>query len=242
MDKIAANMWEQMKPISSRLLVVWLSVLLVLWASASAAQTRARTATPAETSVAQPGADYRLRKGDKLSIKFLYQPELSDASIVVRPDGKISLAMIEEVKAEGLTPKELRAVLEKAYREILLDPEITVTVIEFVAPRVFVGGQVAKPGSYDLRAGQTLLQAVILAGGFTAEAHQKYVLHARPSGERELKVVAVDVTKLLKTSGQKQEVMLQDGDYIYVPNSKLSKFTQIINAFRSLVPGYGIQF
>ncbi len=190
---------------------------------------------------AQPTPDYHIRKGDKLNIKFLYQPELSEAALVVRPDGKISLPMIEEIKAEGLTVKELKAALEKAYREILLDPEITVNVLEFVAPRVFVTGQVAKPGSYDLRAGQTLFQVVSLAGGFTREAHRKQILHARPINDRELKVVLVDATKLLKP-GNKADVVLQDGDYVYVPDSKMSKFTTILNAFRSVVPGYGIQF
>lgn len=200
------------------------------------------TCTFAQTAPTQPAPDYRLRKGDKLSIKFLYQPELSEAALVVRPDGKISLPMIEELKAEGLTVKELKTALEKAYREVLLDPEITVNVVEFVAPRVFVGGEVAKPGSYDLRAAQTLLQAIILAGGFTDGAHRKQVLHARPINERELKVVAVDITKLLKTGDKKQEIFLQDGDYIFIPNSKLAKFANVVAAFRTLVPGYGIQF
>lgn len=190
----------------------------------------------------RPTSDYRIRKGDKLSVKFLYQPELSDAAISVRPDGKISLPMVAEVRAEGLTVAELKTTLEKAYREILLDPEITVNVVEFVPPRVFVGGEVTKPGSYELRAGQTLLQAVILAGGFTPNAHRKQVLHARPVNERELQVVALDLTKLLTVGEKKLEIILQDGDYIFIPDSKLSKFTNIVAAFRSLVPGYGIQF
>lgn len=189
---------------------------------------------------AQPTPDYLIRKGDKLNIRFLYQPELSEAALVVRPDGKISLPMIEEIKAEGLTVRGLKAALEKAYREILLDPEITVNVLEFVAPRVFVTGQVVKPGSYDLRAGQTLFQVVSLAGGFTREAHRKQILHARPINDRELKVVLVDATKLLQP-GNKADVLLQDGDYVYVPESKMSKLSVILNAFRSVVPGYGIQ-
>ena len=220
-------------------------VLLTLLVLGMAWPAVAQTLPPLVTNRAAnqpPAADYRIHKGDKLSIKFLYQPELSDASIVVRPDGKISLSMVDELLAEGLTVKELKIALEKAYREILLDPEITVNVIEFVAPRVFVGGQVAKPGSYELRSVQTLLQAVIQAGGFTPDAHRKYVLHARPVGVNELKVVAVDVTKLLQTGAGKQEIVLQDGDYIFIPNSKLSKFTTIVNAFRAIVPGYGIQF
>ena len=187
-------------------------------------------------------AEYRIHKSDKLSIKFLYQPELNDAAIVVRPDGKISLPMINELHAEGLTVKELKTALEKAYREILLDPEITVNVVEFVPPRIFVSGQVIKPGSYELRAANTLFQVVSLAGGFTREAHRKYVLHATLIGERELKVVVVDATKLLKPGTNKLDVVLKDGDYIFVPDSKLAKLSAIFNAFRAIAPGYGIQF
>lgn len=190
----------------------------------------------------QPTPDYRIRKGDRLSIKFLYQPELSDAAMIVRPDGKISLPMIDELKVEGLTTKELKTTLEKAYREILLDPEIVVNVVEFMAPRVFVSGQVVKPGSYDLRAGQTLFQVVALAGGFTREAHRKQILHARPINERELKVVVIDITKLLKPGDKKFDLVLQDGDYVFIPESRMSKLSTILSAFRSVAPGYGIQF
>jgi protein involved in polysaccharide export with SLBB domain len=187
-------------------------------------------------------SDYQIHKGDKLSIKFLYQPELSDAAVVVRPDGKISLPMVDEIKVEGLTAQQLKKLLEKSYREILLDPEINVSIVEFVPQRFFVGGQVFKPGSYDIRAGQTVLQAIILAGGFTPDAHRKYVLHARQIGNKELKVTAIDVTKILQAGDRKEETLLQDGDYIFIPNSKLSKFNSIVTAFRSIMPGYAIQF
>ncbi len=197
----------------------------------------------ARTSAAlTSNADYQIHKGDKLSIKFLYQPELTETAIVVRPDGKISLPMVDEIKVEGLTAQQVKKLLEKAYREILLDPEINVSIVEFVPQRFFVGGQVFKPGSYDLRAGQTLLQAIILAGGFTPEAHRKYVLHARHIGNNELKVTAIDVTKILTAGNNKEEVFLQDGDYIFIPNSKLSRFNSIVTAFRSIMPGYAIQF
>ena len=224
-------------------ILVGLGLIIFAWLSAADfAQTlpAARTARPAAAE--QPAPDYRLRKGDKLSIKFLYQPELSETAMVVRPDGKISLPMVEEIKAEGLTVKELKTTLEKAYREILLDPEITVNLLEFVAPRVFVTGQVVKPGSYDLRAGQTLYQVVSLAGGFTREAHRKQILHARLIGEHELKVVVIDITKLLKAGDNKLDILLQDGDYVYVPESRMAKLTTILNAFRAVAPGYGIQF
>lgn len=223
-------------------LLVSLALLLFAWLSAALAQPPPAPPTNRSAAAAQPAPDYHIRKGDKLSIKFLYQPELSDAAMVVRPDGKISLPMIEELKAEGLTVRELKTALEKAYREILLDPEITVNLIEFVAPRVFIAGQVIKPGSYDLRAGQTLFQVVSLAGGFTREAHRKQILHARPINDHELKVVVVDITKLLKPGNDKLDILLQDGDYVYVPDSRMSKLSTILTAFRAVAPGYGIQF
>jgi polysaccharide export outer membrane protein len=210
--------------------------VLVLLIGAGPAQTHSETVQSRPRS-----ATYRIHKGDKLSIKFLYQPELSEPSVVVRPDGFISLQMIGDLRAEGLTATELKKAIEEAYSEQLLHPEVSVSLLEFVAPRVFVGGQVQKPGSYELRAAQTVLQAVIVAGGFTREASRKMVLHARPVGDRELKVTVVDLKRLLSAQGAGQENELQDGDYVFVPDSKLSKFNQIVEAFRFAVPGFTIR-
>jgi polysaccharide export outer membrane protein len=196
--------------------------------------------TPKEDAAPSVIGAYHIRSGDKLSVKFLYQPELNELSVVVRPDGFINLPMIDEVMARGLTVAELTAGLEKAYGEILLKPVISINLVEYVAPRIFVGGQVAKPGSYELRAGQTLMQAVVLAGGFTRDANRKTVLHARPIGGGKLKMAKFDVTEMLSDSATPHEVLLQDGDYIFVPDSKLSKMSRIIEAFRAVIPGIGV--
>jgi protein involved in polysaccharide export with SLBB domain len=184
---------------------------------------------------------YRIRKGDKLSVRFLYQPELNDPAVIVRPDGMISLQMVEEIRAEGLTVIELKQAIESAYSEQLLRPEVTVSLIEFVAQRVFVGGQVQKPGSYEMRAAQTVMQAVIVAGGFTREANRKMVVHARPTGAGELKVTVLDLKQLMDAKAAGQETVLQDGDYVFVPESKLAKFSQAVEAFRFAVPGFTLR-
>jgi polysaccharide biosynthesis/export protein len=186
--------------------------------------------------------NYRIRSGDKLSLKFLYHPEFNEPTVAVRPDGYITSPMVDEVMARGLTVAELKASLEKAYSEVLLNPIISVNLIEFVAPHIFVGGQVAKPGSYELRDGKTLAQAIFLAGGFTREANRKMVLHARPISEGKLKMVTFDVTKMFSKSGAPQEISLQDGDYVFVPDSKISKLSRIIEAFRGVIPGFGIGY
>ncbi len=184
---------------------------------------------------------YQIRTGDKVSIKFLYQPELNEASVTVRPDGYISLSMIDQVMAKGLTVGELKSNIEKAYGETLLNPVVSINLVDFVSPRVYVGGQVTKPGSIELRSGQTLIQAIILAGGFTRDANRKMVLHARPAGGGQLKMQTFDVAHMfLESNGE--DVLLQDGDYIFVPDSKLSKISRVIETFRALIPSIGIGY
>jgi polysaccharide export outer membrane protein len=212
-------------------------VLLVLLAGSIFAQQPVQGATVSSPSISD---SYRIRSGDKISVKFLYHAELNEAGVLVRPDGFITLPMIDEVFARGLTVAELKASIEKAYSETLLNPVVSINLVEFVAPRIFVGGQVSRPGSYELRAGQTLMQAVILAGGFTRDANRKMVLHARPDGGGKLKMATFNLMKMLSDSAATQEVLLRDGDYVFVPDSKLSKMSRVIEVFRSVMPGIGI--
>jgi polysaccharide export outer membrane protein len=192
---------------------------------------------PKARSSSLPNDTYRIRSGDKLSIKFLYHTDLNEPSVVVRPDGLINLPIVDEVMAKGLTVSELKASIEKAYSETLLNPVVSVNLVEFVAPRVYVGGQVTKPGSYELRAGQTLIQAIFLAGGFTRDANRKMVLHAHPVEDGKLEMTIFNVAQMLSDSKATQDVSLQDGDYIFVPDSKLSKMSRVVEAFRAFIPG-----
>jgi len=198
-----------------------------------------QSASEAETSPSVNDS-YRILSGDKLSIKFLYHPELNEPSVVVRPDGFITLSIVDEVMARGLTIAELKASIEKAYSETLLKPVVSINLIEYVAPHIYVGGQVAKPGRYELRDGRTLVQAIILAGGFTREANRKMVLHARRAGAGELKMTTFNVLQMLSDSKTEPEVLLQNNDYVFVPDSKISKISRLIEAFRAAIPGIGI--
>jgi polysaccharide export outer membrane protein len=185
---------------------------------------------------------YLIRSGDRLSIKFPYHTELNEPTLTVRPDGQITLMHIGDVRALGLTVAQLKHQLEKAYSEVLVNPVISVNLTEFVMARVFVGGQVNKAGSYELRAGQTLMQAVILAGGFTNDANRKLVLHARPAGDGKLRVTQHNALELMSKTNEAHDFPLQDGDYVFVPDSKLSKMSRVMEAFRSVIPGSGLVF
>lgn len=179
---------------------------------------------------------YRIQKGDKLSVKFFSHPELNETDLLVRPDGFISPQIISEIRAEGRTVAELKTELEREYVEHLLAPIITVSVVDFVRPRVFVGGQVNKPGRYELREAGTLVQAIFLAGGFTNDAHRTMVIHARPTGQGEWKIQSANVLRMLGRKGAEKDLALQDGDYVFVPDSKLSQMNKAVEAVRGLLP------
>jgi protein involved in polysaccharide export with SLBB domain len=225
-------------PQSTMSLRVWIYVVVFVSFSVVVcfAQTTGQepTAQPPVTApmLVTPGSGYRLHQGDKIEVKFFYQPELNQAA-VVKPDGMISLQLIGDVPAEGLTPRELEQRLVQRYAPILIDPSISVIVTDYVKPRIFVGGEVAKPGPYELRDGDSLAQALVLAGGLTPRAHRKQVIHARLIGEGQMRVTVIDTTKLYaKNPDPDLNLTLRDGDLVYVPESKLSRLSDILSALR----------
>ena len=122
---------------------------------------------------------YLLAVGDQLEIKFFYTPELNE-SVVIRPDGRLSLQLIGEVQAAGSTVDELRSHLQLRYAKTLNDPELAVIVKSFSAPFVYVGGEVRSPGRVVLAGRQmTALEAVLAAGDFNYGAERRNVIVLR---------------------------------------------------------------
>jgi len=161
---------------------------------------------------------------------------LNESALTVRPDGFIGLQLIEDLKAEGLTATELKKKIEKSYDEVLLNPVISVNIIEFVPPAVFVGGQIGRPGKYFLRDGNSLVKVIFMAGGFTKDANRRMVLYARADNRGKWQVREVNVLKLFKQLSGEEDILLNDGDYIFVPDSKLSKFNKALEGFQSVFP------
>lgn len=184
----------------------------------------------------KPAENYRIKAGDKLSVKFLNHPELNELALTVRPDGFISLQMIADIKAEGATATELKKKIEKGYDEILLNPVISVNIAEFVPPAFFIGGQINRPGKYSLRDGNSMIKAIFLAGGFTKEANRRMVLYARADANGKWTVREINVLKLIEKLSEANDITLNDGDYIFVPDSKLSKFNKALEGFQSFFP------
>lgn len=180
----------------------------------AAQQPVATTGTSRPASTAAVGPDYKLGTGDELRVEVYKEPQLSQ-SLQIRPDGKITLPLLGDVVAAGVTPKELTATLTERFREFLNTPVVTVIVAKVVPPVVYVLGEVNNPGAQSLSGPTTVLQALSLAGGFKDFANQKNirVLRNRPDGT--VQTIPFNYKDAIKSTGK--PMMVVPGDTIIVP-------------------------
>jgi polysaccharide export outer membrane protein len=183
--------------------------------------------TSAPPAAAVPGFQerhprYRLRKGDSFELDFAMTPDFNQ-TITVQPDGFITLKAVGSVFVEGQNVPELTETLKTAYAKVLHDPVIAISLKDFEKPYFIASGQVNRPGKYDLRSDLTVTEAVAIAGGFDEKSkHSQVVLfHPMPGGGFQAKLI--NVKKLLATRDLSEDVQLQPGDMLYVPQNTLSK-------------------
>ncbi len=162
--------------------------------------------------------EYVIQPGDKLDIKFFYNPELNE-SLAVRPDGRISMQLAHEVMVAGKTPAELTKTLESYYQKVLEKPEITVIVRSFSLYKVYVGGEVNKPGTIVLSSPMTALQAIFAAGGLkdTALISEVIVIRRNSKNQNKPLVIPVNLKKAINGSDPSQDISLMPDDVVYVP-------------------------
>ena len=146
-----------------------LGLLSTLLIGCGTRQAVLKSDTQAVFAAPQEPPEYIIQAGDQLDIKFFYNPELNE-TVTVRPDEKISLQLLDDVRAAGLTPTQLDETLTLRYAPVLKEPAVTVIVRSFTGQRVYVDGEVNSPGLFNLTAGMTALQAVINAGGLRETA------------------------------------------------------------------------
>ncbi len=170
----------------------------------------------AETKVAPNAAAvdpkaYLIGAEDVISIRVWKEPENS-GQFVVRPDGKISIPLIGEVQAAGLTPEQLSASIAEGLQKVMVHPEVTVGVEKVNSKKYYIQGEVNKPGSYPLVIDTTVLEALVNAGGFREFANSKKIVILR--GSERLKFNYREVTKGKKMD---QNILVKPGDQIIVP-------------------------
>ena len=165
---------------------------------------------------------YKLESGDSFDVSFELSPEFNQ-TVIVQPDGFITLRGIGDVQVAGQTVPELTATLHNAYNRILHDPLISVTLKDFQKPYFIADGQVARPGKYDLRGDTTLTQAVAMAGGFLDTAKHSQVLLFRKAQEGWYSAKIFDVKEMEKRGDLHEDPELHPGDMLFVPKNRFSK-------------------
>jgi polysaccharide export outer membrane protein len=175
-------------------------------------------------SVAPPPAEpdpmdmdaYVIGPSDVLCITVWKNPELS-GSVPVRPDGKISIALLDDVQAAGLTPLELKELLTESLREYVSEPDVTVVVEQVASPQVFVLGEVLRQGSIALTRNLRVLDALSIAGGFTPFADRDDIRILRRTADG-LVEYRFDYGDYLDGGAPESNFLLQNGDTIVVPD------------------------
>jgi polysaccharide export outer membrane protein len=169
-----------------------------------------------KAAVAADSDSYIIGPEDVLFI-YVWKEENLSRSVPVRMDGMISIPLVDDIKAAGMTPLQLKELLLVKLREYVETPDVTVIVTEANSYRVFVQGEVKTPGVYKLRSETTLVQLIIMAGGFTDWANQKKITIMRKEGGKDSRI-AVNYKKIVEGDEGAKDVILKSGDIIIIPN------------------------
>ena len=189
--------------IRSTIISIFITCLLVSFSSLCLAQDTRRDT-------------YHIGAGDILEIVTWREPELSRNTVLVRIDGYISFPLINDVKAAGITPIELKKNIEDVLKKFVTNPVVTVTVTEPASQRFYILGEVIKTGEYPLRKDLTVLQAFAIAGGFTQWASKDEIILMRKENGQD-KIYRIDYKDIVRGKNVVQNVYLRADDTIVVP-------------------------
>jgi polysaccharide biosynthesis/export protein len=180
---------------------------------------------------------YVLGIGDKIAVKLFYYEKLND-EVTVRLDGKISLQLIGEVKAAGLTPVQLAHQIVIAYAKNNMNintSEVTVIVKEFASQNVYVGGEVARPGLVPLKGMVRSLDAVTMVGGVRDTANIENVVLIRYNGTQKPDVYMLDLNKVIR--GEQPDILLKSYDIIFISKTTIAKVDLFVEQyFNKIIP------
>ena len=188
---------------------------------------------PLETSssVVSSDKEYRLRQGDELTIQVVQQADLgtrngNDIMYTVRPDGYVSFPMVGAVKADGLTVDEFTAQLQQGLSRYIVNPDITVNVTKLGGVRVYVFGEINKPGAYTLTKSSTVIDAIGAAGSFNWDTAKKkiYLIHQ----DNPEKPIPINLNRILHTGDMSENYIMREGDVLYLTKNSRINFARDI--------------
>jgi polysaccharide export outer membrane protein len=194
--------------------------------------------TPSEPQEIPPIeiSEYILGFGDELEISMFRHDDMTK-KVRILPDGKIYYPLVGEIKAEGLSVNQLRDNLREGLLKYYVDPQVSVIVTSIGSQKVFVLGEVNKPGAFQLDKPKTVIEAISEAEGFTQDAKIRNVLLIRggPSNPNPNYTV-LDLEKTLKERDMTQNASLRQGDIIYVPATEIADVARFFDYIWTIIP------
>ncbi len=169
----------------------------------------------ASTDVAVNPDEYIVGEADTLHINVWKEAELSE-TVVVRPDGKISLPLVNEMKVSGMTPSQIQQLLTDRLKAYLMAPQVTVTVTEIHSKSVYITGEVLRAGEYPLLSPVTVLQLIARAGGLTAYANRRGIFVLREADGKQVRY-PFDYNDVIRGKSAAENIDLKPGDTVVVP-------------------------
>lgn len=175
--------------------------------------------------------EYYMRPGDELNIVVTQQQDLGNSStnqspFVVRPDGNVSFPLVGEIHAEGMTVSQFTDVLQQGLSRYIVDPDVSVNISKLGRVRVYVFGEVRKPGAVELDKGHTVIDAIGAAQGFTRDTAKKKIFLIHQDQPKSL--IPINLNNMLKTGDMSQNVTLREGDILYLTKNHRIDFTRDI--------------
>jgi protein involved in polysaccharide export with SLBB domain len=173
---------------------------------------------------------YRFAPGDRLNIRFRLTPEMNEVALV-GPDGTVSLRAAGVVRVAGLSVPEAERAIAEASRRILREPEVNVGFDETAANQVIVGGEVQRAGVYPLVGRRGVLEAVMLAGGFTPQARMNQVVLIRRDPDNRPMLRTVDLQGFVQAARADADLPLYGGDIVFVPRSRIAEVANWVDQY-----------
>jgi protein involved in polysaccharide export with SLBB domain len=230
----------------------WLLFVLILCAACSTKQTSTESPqtmefpqAPEISTSKEPVGDYLLLPGDTIEIKFFYHPQLNE-KVNIGPDGKISLQLIDDIQAAGLSTSQLDEILTQEYDRYLKNYSISVMVREYSGFKVYVGGEVSHPGFLLLGGNMTIMQSIVAKGGHLRTAKTENVVLIRKGPGGKPVAMTVDLNPVIAGEHLENDLYLMPSDIVFVPKTWVAKagdFTDLVLRkllfFNNIMSGVG---
>lgn len=211
----------------NKLFLIWTVLALIISGCAAGPAIRLTEGAYLEKPFSvsnQDSLEYCLKVGDEISIKFYYQMDLNETQ-TIRPDGKISLQLIDEITAAGKTPRQLARTISRLVKKYVRNSKATVILRNIRNSKIYIGGEIRRGGMLNYELDQTVLQAIFRAGGFLDTARLTDVIIIRRGKDNKPQPFKLD----LENPGN--DIALAPDDIIYIPRSEIASANLFVSQY-----------